>query len=127
MLVGLIDILQYTSFGAALAFLVVYPGWRGRGRWFKSPEGRQLVAAYVVFALVLALAVAHNALGIDWMRWSGRLWADAAVYAALTGVFTWQVVIVLLARSRRRRPAPADRGQGDGPGEMQSQEAEAHE
>lgn len=122
MLVEAIRLLQDASFVASFAFLIVYPGWRGRKTWFRSPEGRQLVAAYVVFTLVLALGALRNLIGLNWTQWSGRLWLGVASYTALTGVFVWQTVNAVLARSRGRVSAPAAEGQADAESQMQGEE-----
>lgn len=122
MLVEAIRLLQDASFAASLAFLIVYPGWRGRKTWFRSPEGRQMVAAYTVFTLALALGALRNLIGLNWTQWSGRLWLALGTYSALVVVFTWQTVNALLARSRGRVRPPTTEGQADSEGEMQGEE-----
>lgn len=106
MLVFVVQVAEVAAFVTCAAFPALYTLGRYRGLWYRSPEGRQLVAAYSVFTGALGLRMLSVFAPDWWARWDGRPWLAAVVYLALAAVFTWQNILVIRARSRetaRRR------------------------
>lgn len=94
---------EVAAFVTSATFPALYTLGRYRGLWYRSPEGRQLVAAYSVFTGALGLRVISVFAGRWWSGWAGRAWVAEMVYAALVVVFVWQSILVIRARSRETR------------------------